>query len=619
MLNTQFISFFSPRLGLALIFTLLMAASSWGLDNEYGYDSVALQPSYGNPYQPYFNDSTVSIHDSIGVINDTTGSNPIVIVPDSTIHHGEDPVLPNLNAFSKIADIPNETYSGDSICPTPDIDVPDSLKPFVKDTDYKVYCYDNVNAGEAILVVEGIGNYAGTIETIFIINKAPLTVTAQNDTIAYGDEPSNAGVVYSGFVGDDDESSLDDSLIFSYEYGQYGKPGDYAIIPSGPRSENYEIEFIEGKLTVLPKKLTITAQNDTIVYGDEPSNAGVEYSGFVGDDDESSLDDSLIFSYEYGQYGKPGVYAIIPSGPRSDKYEIEFVEGKLTVEPKRISIVWQDDTLFTYDGEAHAPKATAAGIVNNDSCGLTIAGAATNAGKYTAKVTELSNKNYKLPATGLEQAFEIKKANSSIVKAPTAIENLVYNGKVQTLVTAGEAQNGTFVYKFESDEKYSESLPTAKDAGTYTIYFMVQGNENYNSTEAQKITATIEKAPESSSSSVVVSSSSELPKSSSSSVVVSSSSEKVESSSSEKSTLLEIARNAGALNVIFIHNELTVTNAAASELKIFIFDMQGNLKKVYRGNTAGNHSIPLNKMSHGMYLARVVSGSSVQTLRINVK
>ncbi|MDD5943167.1 MBG domain-containing protein [Fibrobacter sp.] len=479
MFKSQFISFHSLHLGLVFIFTLLIAANSWADEfKQKKFEGV------------------------------------------------------------EIDDIPDQTYTADSICPTPDIDVPGSLKPFVKDTDYKVYCNDNVNAGEATLVVEGIGNYADTIKTIFIIKRAPLTVTAKNDTITYGDEPSNAGVEYNGFLGNDDESSLDDSLIFSYEYGQYGKPGDYAIIPSGPRS---------------------------------------------------------------------------------DKYEIEFVEGKLTVEPKRISIVWEDDTLFTYDGEAHAPKATAAGIVNNDSCGLTIAGAATNAGKYTAKVTELSNKNYKLPATGLEQAFEIKKAKSSIVKAPTAIENLVYNGKVQTLVTAGEAKNGTFVYKLASEEAYSESLPTAKDAGTYTIYFMVQGNENYNSTEAQKITATIEKVPGSSSSSIVVSSSSELPKSSSSSVVVSSSSEEVESSSSEATTPLEIARNASALKVAFAQNELMVTTAATSELKIFIFDMQGNLKKEYRGYSNGSHNLSLNQMNRGSYITRVISGNSVQTLRINVK
>ncbi|MDY6265251.1 MAG: MBG domain-containing protein, partial [Fibrobacter sp.] len=133
----------------------------------------------------------------------------------------------------EIDEIPDQTYTADSICPTPDIDVPDSLKPFVKDTDYKVYCYDNVNAGEATLVIEGIGKYAGTIETIFIINKAPLTVTAKNDTITYGDEPSNAGVEYSGFVGDDNENDLNDSIAFNYDYVQFDKVGKYVIIPGG--------------------------------------------------------------------------------------------------------------------------------------------------------------------------------------------------------------------------------------------------------------------------------------------------------------------------------------------------------------------------------------------------
>ena len=546
MFKTPFSSFRSFRLGFVFIFTLLMAASSWGLDGENWPDSVQHSP-YDNPYPPYFSDSTGTIYDSIG-------SGPVVTVPDSTIHHGEGPALPDLNVFLEIDDIPNETYSGDSICPAPVIIVPDSIDPLDENTDYKVYCSNNLNAGEATLVVEGIGKYTGKIEKTFYIEKASLIVRALNDTITYGDELSIASVEYSGFVGNDNENDLNDSLTFSYDYAQYDNVGKYTIIPSGPRSENYEIEF---------------------------------------------------------------------------------VEGELTVEPKVISIVWDDkDTSFTYDGKAHAPNATAENLLNDDECNVVI-DSATNAGKYTAKAIDLSNKNYKLPKILNERSFEITKANPKIIKLPAVIENLVYNGKAQTLVTAGEAKNGTFVYKLESDKKYSESLPAAKKAGDYTIYFMVQGNENYNSTEAQKITATIEKAPESSSSSVVVSSSSESPKSSSSSVVASSSSEevesssskkvesssseKVESSSSEKSTLLEIARNPGALKVAFVHNELTVTNSAASGLKVFIFDMQGNLKKVYRGNTAGNHSIPLNKLSRGMYLARVVSGSSVQTLRVNIK
>ena len=443
---------------------------------------------------------------------------------------------------------------------------------------------------------------------------------------------------------------------FHNEYGQYGKPGDYAIIPSGPRSDKYEIEFVEGKLTVLPKKLTVTALNDTIVYGDEPSNAGVEYSGFVVIDNEKSLNGSLVYSYDYKQYGNVGEYSVTPSGLTADNYEIEFVAGKLSVEPKEISVAWGESS-FTYNGTEHVTAATAEGLVNSDKCGLTVAGAATNAGKYTATVTGLNNKNYKLPATGLEQAFEITKANPTIVKSPVAVENLVYNGKAQTLVTAGEAKNGTLVYKLASEEKYSEALPTATNGGDYTVYFMVLGNANYNDLEAQTLTASI-KVPvssssssipassssaiassssvaESSSSSVIASSSSSAPassssavKPSSSSVIASSSSSapassssavKPSSSSSDSTTPVNMTTLASAFRVVYARNELVVTNSVASELKVSVFDVQGNLKMQYRGSTAGNHSISLKQCVPGIYLVRVESSGKVQMLQVHVK
>lgn len=82
---------------------------------------------------------------------------------------------------------------------------------------------------------------------------------------------------------------------------------------------------------------------------------------------------------------------------------------------------------------------------------------------------------------------------------------------------------------------------------------------------------------------------------------------------------LEIARNAGALKVAFAQNELMLTTAAASELKIFIFDMQGYLKKEYRGYSNGSHNLSLNQMNRGSYITRVIPGNCVQTLRINVQ
>ena len=264
----------------------------------------------------------------------------------------------------------------------------------------------------------------------------------------------------------------------------------------------------------------------------------------------------------------------------------------------------------TYNGTEHVTAATAEGLVNSDKCGLTVAGAAANAGKYTAKVTDLSNKNYKLPATGLKQAFEITKANPTIVKSPVAVENLVYNGKAQTLVTAGEAKNGTLVYKLASEEKYSEALPTATNGGDYTVYFMVLGNANYNDLEAQTLTASI-KVP-ASSSSVIASSSSSAPASSSSTV-------EPGSSSSDSTTPVATTTLAGTFRVAYARNELVVTNSVASELKVAVFDVQGSLKMHYRGSAAGNHFVSLKKFVPGIYLVRVESSGKMQMLQVHVK
>ena len=520
----------------------------------------------------------------------------------------------------------------------------------------------------------------------FEITKVPLTVTAKNATIAYGDEPSNAGVEYSGFMGDDNENDLNDSIDFNYDYAQFDKVGKYVIIPGGLSSDNYDITFVKGELTVEPKEISIawsdasltyngseqipmatasgvvnsdkcgltvagaatdagkytatvtdlsnenyklpesgieqafeikkaplkiTALNDTIVYGDEPASAGIAYDGFVGNETSNVLTGELAFEINYKQYGDVGEFAITPSGLTADNYEIEFVAGRLTVEPKVVFIAWDDETSFTYDGKAHAPNATVAGgLVNNDGCNLVI-DSATNAGKYTAKVTDLSNKNYKLPATGLEQAFEISKANPTIVKAPVAVENLVYNGKAQTLVTAGEVKNGTLVYKLASDEKYSEALPTATNGGNYTVYFMVLGNANYNDLDAQTLTASI-KVPASSSSS-------SIPASSSSAIASSSSVAKSSSSSSDSTTPVNMTTLASAFRVVYARNELVVTNSVASELKVAVFDVQGSLKMHYRGSAAGNHLVSLKKFVPGIYLVRVESSDKVQMLQVHVK
>ena len=86
------------------------------------------------------------------------------------------------------------------------------------------------------------------------------------------------------------------------------------------------------------------------------------------------------------------------------------VAGKLTVEPKEISIAWDDkETSFTYNGKAQAPNATAGGLLNNDECNIII-DSVMNVGKYSAEAIDLTNINYKLPENRDGPDFEITKA-----------------------------------------------------------------------------------------------------------------------------------------------------------------------------------------------------------------
>ena len=74
------------------------------------------------------------------------------------------------------------------------------------------------------------------------------------------------------------------------------------------------------------------------------------------------------------------------------------------------------------------------------------------------------------------------------VTAPTA-NALTYNGTEQALVTAGKTTGGTMLYRL-GDSKWSEQIPTAKNAGEYTVWYKVQGDAEYADVAEQSLTVT---------------------------------------------------------------------------------------------------------------------------------
>lgn len=85
------------------------------------------------------------------------------------------------------------------------------------------------------------------------------------------------------------------------------------------------------------------------------------------------------------------------------------------------------------------------------------------------------------------KSFNIVKATPTIT-APVAI-NPNFNGELQELVTAGSTDFGTLLYSLDG-KNYSEEIPSAVNAETYTIYYKVEETRNFNGVEGS-VEATI--------------------------------------------------------------------------------------------------------------------------------
>lgn len=115
---------------------------------------------------------------------------------------------------------------------------------------------DNINSGTASGTIT-VGDV--TAKETFDITKAHLTITARDHTIKYGEEPANNGVEYLGFVSGETESVLNGQLVYDYTYANGDNIGTYEIRPRGLSSDNYDINFIKGQLTVDKADVTYTA------------------------------------------------------------------------------------------------------------------------------------------------------------------------------------------------------------------------------------------------------------------------------------------------------------------------------------------------------------------------
>ena len=91
------------------------------------------------------------------------------------------------------------------------------------------------------------------------------------------------------------------------------------------------MEFVNGKLTILPAPLTVKAEDCTRPYGEDNPEFKLAYEGFKNNEDETVFIVKPTATTTATKWSAPGTYDITPGGGEATNYEMEYVDGKLTV------------------------------------------------------------------------------------------------------------------------------------------------------------------------------------------------------------------------------------------------------------------------------------------------
>jgi len=234
-----------------------------------------------------------------------------------------------------------------------------------------------------------------------------------------------------------------------------------------PQGASCDIGAFEAKL------LTVTADPQTITYGNSDPTFTFQYTGFFGGDTESDIDTPPTCGVS-GAHANVGTYPITCSAGEDDEYIFTYVGGTLTVN-KATPTLSVTNSPVTYDGSPHS--ATVAGSVPGTVSNILTGGSATktNAGTYavTANFVPTDTANYNSLTSASAGNFIINKATPilSVTNSPVTYDGSPHAATV-TASVSGTASN-----------ILTGGSATQTNAGTHavTANFVPTDTANYNS------------------------------------------------------------------------------------------------------------------------------------------
>ena len=227
-----------------------------------------------------------------------------------------------------------------------------------------------INAGSYKLVVKVSDEtfaHTGSKEIPFNINKAALTITAENKSIAFGMNAPEFTCKADGLVDGDTISAT-----YSCDYTVESPIGDYAIIPtdctftSGSK-DNYDITYVNGTLTV--KEAQKVEINGVTVENKTYDGIAVQYSGTA-----ESADYDGEFDYIWQTADgitldsapiNAGDYKLVVKVPSDNLEYVGSTEVPFTIDKADLTIT-AENMSTNVNSVVPAYKFTSSGLVGDD-------------------------------------------------------------------------------------------------------------------------------------------------------------------------------------------------------------------------------------------------------------
>ena len=165
-----------------------------------------------------------------------------------------------------------------------------------------------------------------------------LNIYVEDTCKYYGDANPHFIIYANGLIKGETIECLGPNLLAYTDATANSIPGTYNVFVKGGNSNNYNLNYIGGKLTIVKSPLEIICLDTIRLYGDKDPTFRYIISGLKNEDTEQSLNGSLSFLVNADQSSPVGNYSVIPTGLLSDNYLITFTEGRLSVNKAPLTI-----------------------------------------------------------------------------------------------------------------------------------------------------------------------------------------------------------------------------------------------------------------------------------------